>query len=135
MTSESYSPIYLDLKGKVALVTGIGQVAQAQDSQLWGNGASTARLLARNGVKVFGCDLNIHDAERTRSRILKETPEAEIEITTADVTEAEQVRQLVELVLNKFGRIDILVNNVGTSRQGGAVELSEEVRSTCFVVA
>lgn len=127
MASEDYSPIYPDLKGKVALVTGIGQVPQTKDSELWGNGASTARLLARNGVKIFGCDLNIQDAERTKSRIADETPGAEMEITVADVTKADQVKEMVQAVLKKYGRIDLLVNNVGTSRRGGPAELSEAV--------
>ena len=42
----------------------------------------------------------------------------------ADVTDADQVEKLVADVLGRFGRIDVLVNNVGGSRSGGPVELS-----------
>ena len=49
-------PTYPDLKGKVALITGIGQVG-IPESKTWGNGAATARVLSYNGVKIFGCDL------------------------------------------------------------------------------
>jgi NAD(P)-dependent dehydrogenase (short-subunit alcohol dehydrogenase family) len=61
-----------DLKGKVALVTGIGQTGSdgnvwGDEPRVWGNGAATARLLALNGVKVFGCDIDVVSATKTPS--------------------------------------------------------------------
>lgn len=59
--------MYKDLKNKVALVTGIGQMG---DPNMWGNGAAISKVLAcENGVKVFGCDLNLDAAEHTKKRI------------------------------------------------------------------
>lgn len=109
------------------MITGIGQVPQAKDSEIWGNGASTARFLARNGVKIVGCDLNIQDAERTKSRVLEETPDADIFVLTANATKSDQVERLVQTAMDRHGRIDILINNVGTSKPGGPVEMSEDV--------
>ena len=58
MTSPASFPTYPDLAGKVALITGIGQVGHP-NTTTWGNGAATARLLTHNNVRIFGCDLNL----------------------------------------------------------------------------
>src|SRR5207244_9845361 len=49
-----------------------------------------------------------------------------IEPHCCDVTDSRQVAAMVEACAQKFGRVDILVNNVGGSAPGGPVELSEE---------
>ncbi|ORY19779.1 hypothetical protein BCR34DRAFT_620782 [Clohesyomyces aquaticus] len=116
--------IYPDLKDKIVLITGIGQNG---DPAMWGNGAATTRTFVRNGSKVFGCDLNISTAQATRTRLLSEFPKASIEVIEADVTKANQVKSLVDACLKKFGRIDILVNNVGRSEKGDPASMSEEV--------
>ncbi|KAH8891198.1 putative short-chain dehydrogenases/reductase [Thozetella sp. PMI_491] len=118
---ESY-PSYPDLNGKVALLTGIGQMG---DPKLWGNGAATARVLCKNGVKVFGCDLYLESAQQTKARI--EAEGGIVEVTSADVTKAEDVKRMVAECIAKFGRIDILVNNVGRSEPGGPVEMEEHI--------
>lgn len=121
-------PTYPDLAGKVALITGIGQVGPI-DSTTWGNGAAIARLLVRNGVKVFGCDLNLAAAERTRDRILEEVPKGVCDIVAASVTDSSDVKALVDAVMKKHGRIDILVNNVGATTPGSPATMSEETWS------
>ncbi|KAF5529804.1 hypothetical protein FMEXI_13922 [Fusarium mexicanum] len=118
-------PIYPDLAGKVALITGIGQVGPS-DSPFWGNGAATARLLAKNGVKIFGCDLNLKAAERTKQRLLEEDPERIVDVVAADVLKSDQVEALVDAVMKKHGRIDILINNVGQTSAGNPATMSEE---------
>ncbi|KIW96798.1 uncharacterized protein Z519_02189 [Cladophialophora bantiana CBS 173.52] len=117
---------YSDMQGKIALVTGIGQAHQSKDPNIWGNGAATARLLARNGVKIVGCDLDIKGAETAKSRILSENPGASVDVFATDVTQSTQVKDLVAAAVEKYGRIDYLINNVGLSRPGGPVELTEE---------
>jgi NAD(P)-dependent dehydrogenase (short-subunit alcohol dehydrogenase family) len=107
------------LEGKVALVTGCGSSGPG-----WGNGKAIAVLLARQGATVFGVDLALEAAEVTRDLIRDEGGAAEVQ--AADVTDAAQVRAMVEACLARFGRIDILVNNVGRSEPGGPVEMSEE---------
>ncbi|KAK3682011.1 hypothetical protein LTR37_020671 [Vermiconidia calcicola] len=115
-------PIYPDLKGKVVLITGVGQQG---DPEMWGNGAATARVFAQNGCKIFGCDLNLDSAQRTQEKIQDEG--GEIEVTTADVTKKDQCKGLVDACMEKHGRIDVLVNNVGMSQAGGPADMAEEV--------
>ena len=126
MADEATFPTYPDLKGKVALITGRGQVGLT-NTTTWGNGAASARLFAFNGVKVFGCDLNMTAAERTRSRIQQESSIAEIEVMSCDVTKKEQIQALVDACMAKFGRIDILVNNVGMTAPGDPGNMDDEL--------
>ena len=107
------------LRDKVALITGIGAVGPG-----WGNGKATAVLFAREGARVFGADVNLPAAEETRGIIAGEG--GRCEIARADVGRRADVRAMVEACLTAFGRIDILVNNVGIVVAGGAVEQDEE---------
>ncbi len=108
------------LDGKVALVTGCGTMESG-----WGNGKATAVALARQGATVYGCDLNLEAAERTRQIILEEGGAATVQ--ACDVTESDAVADMVAHCLKQYGRIDILVNNVGRSEPGDPVTMSEEV--------
>jgi NAD(P)-dependent dehydrogenase (short-subunit alcohol dehydrogenase family) len=123
IVSELYGTVFPCFKGRVILITGIGQTISRKDS--WGNGAATSRLLVANGAKVFGCDINLEAANFTRSRLIEEFGDGCCEVMSADVTKAENVQRLVEECLAKFGRIDGLVNNVGMSRKGGPAEMDE----------
>lgn len=126
-TSSDNSPIYPDLRGKIALVTGIGQDGPANNEK-WGNGAAISLALARNGVKIFGCDINHAAGLATKARIEALVPGAVVDVVVADVTKAKDVDMLVEAcVRHHGGRIDILVNNVGRSERGGPAEMSEQV--------
>ncbi|KAK5945093.1 hypothetical protein PMZ80_002297 [Knufia obscura] len=126
MADPSTFPTYPDLRGKVALITGIGQVG-LPTSTTWGNGAATARLLSHNGVKIFGCDLNLTAAERTKTRLTEENANAECEVLSCDVTKKEQVQAVVDACVEKWGRIDILVNNVGMTAPGDPGNMDEEL--------
>lgn len=110
----------LKLDGKVAFVSGAGSVGEG-----WGNGKATAVLLARQGAKVYGTDIREEAAAETRGIIRQEG--GTCETTACDMTNAEDVQTKVEDCLAKFGRIDILVNNVGGSMPGSAMTMSEEV--------
>ena len=110
----------LDLTGKVALVMGCGAVAQG-----WGNGRATAVLLARQGAKVYGTDLSLAQAEETQRLVAQEGGTCHVD--ACDVTRAEQVERVVADCIERFGRIDILVNNVGLSQPGGPVDMDEAV--------
>ncbi len=110
----------LRLDGKVALVSGAGSVGEG-----WGNGKATAVLLARQGAKVYGTDIRSEAAQETRSLIAKEGGTCEAQ--ACDMTDATAVAACVEACLARFGRIDILVNNVGGSAPGTAASMSEEV--------
>lgn len=110
----------LDLNGKVALVMGCGSVAHG-----WGNGRATAVLLARQGAQVFGTDSLLENALVTLAHIESEGGTAEVR--ACDVTRAEDVDAAVQACLARFGRIDILVNNVGLSQPGDPVTMEESV--------
>lgn len=118
-------PTYPDLSGRVALITGIGQVG-SPTSTTWGNGAATARLLAHNGAKIVGCDLHLSAAERTKERLLAEFPTLDILVLAADVTKKADVTSLVDATVSRHGRIDILINNVGMTAPGSPSTMSEE---------
>ncbi len=107
------------LDGKVALVTGCGTRGEG-----WGNGKAIATLLARQGAQVMGCDLDLEAAQATRRIIEAEGGTAHV--VTADVTRSADCAALVQACLERYGRLDILVNNVGRSEPGDPVTMSEE---------
>lgn len=110
----------LRLDGKVALVTGCGTKGDG-----WGNGKAIAVLLARQGAKVYGCDLDFEAAQATAQIIQEEGGTAHVQ--TADVTRAGEVKALVRACMDHYGSIDILINNVGRSEPGDPVTMTEEV--------
>ena len=109
-----------DLTGKVAFISGAGSVGEG-----WGNGKATAVLLARQGATIYGTDISLAAAEETRALIAAEGGTAHA--AAVDMTKAAQVEAAVADCLARFGRIDILVNNVGGSAPGDPVAMSEEV--------
>ncbi|MCB4824689.1 SDR family NAD(P)-dependent oxidoreductase [Roseicella aerolata] len=111
----------LDLTGKVAFIAGAGSVGEGG----WGNGKATAVLMARQGAKVYGLDLNPAAVAGT-ARII-ESEGGTCATRTVNMTIATEVQAAVEDCLARFGRIDILVNNVGGSAPGDPVTMSEEV--------
>ncbi len=104
--------------GKVALITGAGCVGPG-----WGNGRAAAVLFARESAKVFAVD---KDPETMTETVARVGNDGEIVTHVCDVTDDAQVRAMVDACRKAFGRIDILVNNVGGSAAGGAAEISEE---------
>lgn len=121
--------IYTDLQDKVVLLTGIGQIPQEYDKEIWGNGAATAKVLTQSGAKIFGCDINLTSAQLTKTRVEDSVKNARIDIIQIDVTKRSEVEDLVKKCIDKHGRIDVLVCNVGKSAPGGPAEMSDEVRS------
>lgn len=117
----------LSLKGKVALVTGCGSLGPG-----WGNGKAIATLFARRGATVMGLDLDAAAALETQRTI--EAEGGACYVATCDVTDAAQVRATIDECLSRFGRLDILVNNVGRSEPGGAVDMNEAVWDQQFDV-
>lgn len=110
----------LDLSGKVAFISGAGSVAEG-----WGNGRATAVLMARQGAHVFGTDMSEEALEGTTAAMQAEgltgwTP------FHADMTSPAAVEAAVSACLERYGHIDILVNNVGGSCPGDPISLSLE---------
>jgi len=104
--------------GKVALIAGAGCVGPG-----WGNGRAAAVLFAREGAKVFAVDKN---AESMAETVASVGNDGEMVTHTCDVTDDAQVRAMVDACRKAFGRIDILVNNVGGSAAGGPAEIAED---------
>ena len=103
------------LSGKVAIVTGGGAAGDGI-----GNGRAAAILLARAGVRVMVVDRQLGPAERTVEMIVAEGGEAVAH--AADVTDEAQCREMVATALVRFGRLDLLDNNVGIGSRGSVVE-------------
>jgi len=115
------------LEGKVAIVTGAGQTP----GDTIGNGRAISLLFARAGAKAILVDLRLDSAQETQSMIEREGGES-IAIA-ADVSRAEDCRRMAEKCAETYGRIDILVNNVGVGGgDQGPVKLKEEVWDRIF---
>lgn len=111
------------VEGKAAIVVGGGQTP----GQTIGNGRATAIVLGREGARVCVVDRALASAEETAEMIRADGGEAWA--FAADVTREDDVRRLVATAQERFGRIDILHNNVGASLALGdapAAELTEE---------
>src|SRR3712207_3045240 len=110
----------LSLAGKVAVVTGAGSVGPG-----WGNGKATAVLLARQGAAVFAIDLQPEAVAETQGII--EGEGGTCVPHRCDMLDSEQVAAAMAACRDRFGRLDLLVNNVGGSHPGGPVDMPEEV--------
>jgi NAD(P)-dependent dehydrogenase (short-subunit alcohol dehydrogenase family) len=108
------------LSGKIAIVTGAGSSGPG-----WGNGKAISVLFAREGAKVFAVDLQPEAVELTRSIIAAEGGECVSH--SADVSQSTEVKELVRRCVETYGRIDVLLNNVGILAVGGPEEISEEL--------
>ena len=95
----------LGLRGKVGLVTGVSQ----------GIGAATADIFIREGMRVFGTSRTQPDR-------------ADIDHASIDMSDADAGERSVAGCVDALGRLDVLVNNVGSARIGsGFVEESDQV--------
>ncbi|WP_426446381.1 SDR family NAD(P)-dependent oxidoreductase [Paenibacillus sp. S-38] len=94
----------LGLKGKAALITGGSK----------GIGLETAVQLVQEGAQVAICGRSEEALKAAAARILERTG-AEVFYLAADVTREEDCRRFVEAAAARFGRLDIVVNNAGTS--------------------
>jgi NAD(P)-dependent dehydrogenase (short-subunit alcohol dehydrogenase family) len=110
----------LDLPGKIAIVAGAGSVGPG-----WGNGKAIAVLLARQGAALFAIDINEEAANETRRLIEREGGRCAVH--RCDMTAAHEVEAAVDACLKRFGRVDILVNNVGGSAPGDPATMAEDV--------
>jgi NAD(P)-dependent dehydrogenase (short-subunit alcohol dehydrogenase family) len=108
------------LKKKTALVLGAGSVGEG-----FGNGRAIAMLFAREGARVAGVDSRLEAAEET-ARLMAAADGCAMLAIEADVTKEPDLRRAIEMTLDKLGRIDILVNNVGGSVPGGPEEIEPE---------
>src|SRR5580698_3045730 len=108
------------IAGKVAIVTGGG----APDEGI-GNGRAAALLLARAGAKVVVVDIERTAADQTVGMIEAEGGTAVTRI--ADVSDEAQCKALVDAAVTRFGRLDLLDNNVGIGGRGSVVDTPSDL--------
>jgi len=107
------------LKDKVALVVGAGSSRPGM-----GNGKATAMLFAREGARVVASDKNLAAAEETVRLIRGENGEAIA--VQADVTKEADAKRMVEAAIAKYGRLDVVFNNVGIGEGHAGLNVTEQ---------
>ena len=119
------------LKDKVAIVVGAGQ----SPGEGVGNGRATALTFAREGAKVLCVDHRLESAEETVELIKQKQGIGAA--FKADVTKHGDLKGMVADAMKRWGRIDVLHNNVGVSIAGGDAELdkiTEEALDRCTAI-
>jgi NAD(P)-dependent dehydrogenase (short-subunit alcohol dehydrogenase family) len=101
------------LAGKVAIIVGAGQ----GPGEGMGNGRATAIVFGREGAKVLAVDIDLKSAEETAAAVAKEG--GHCVALHADVTKEATLKAAVNEAVKRWGRVDILHNNVGLSLAGG----------------
>ncbi|ADG06296.1 3-oxoacyl-[acyl-carrier-protein] reductase [Kyrpidia tusciae] len=99
------------MKDKVAVITGAAN----------GIGRATARLFAAHGAKVVLADVGDAEGSALESELKEGGTEALF--LHVDVRKEDQVQEMVDRTLERFGRIDVLINNAGITRDGLLVKL------------
>lgn len=124
MAEDNISPLPPSraLRGKVALVTGAGCFGEGI-----GNGRAISIMLADEGCNVICLDRDIAWATKT-AEMANAVPGRGLAVATyGDVTSSKDCAAAVQLALDRFGRLDILVNNVGIAGASGtAVDVDLE---------
>lgn len=123
----SSEPPSRSLSGQVAIVTGAGCLGDGI-----GNGRAISILLADDGCDVVCVDLNEEWATKTVEMISSKSGRGRALPFRGDVTSAKDCEAAVNLAIEKFGRLDILINNVGIGGAPGTavnVDMAEWAKS------
>ncbi|HAV4218093.1 TPA: glucose 1-dehydrogenase [Acinetobacter baumannii] len=111
------------LKNKVCIITGAAS----------GMGESEAVAFAQQGAKLIIADLNLEQANQVAEKIINAGGEAFA--FQVDVTQLDQLQQLVEFTLEKFGRINVLLNNAGIfDKYTNSLDTTEELWDRMFAI-
>jgi short-subunit dehydrogenase len=101
----------MDIQDKVVIITGASQ----------GIGLATAKLLASHGAKVVLAARSADLLEQAASELQQQG--AEVLPVPTDMRDEAQIKHMVDLTLQRFGRVDVLINNAGQSVAGRIAEL------------
>ena len=104
----------IDLSDKIALVTGASR----------GIGQSISMILAQNGAHVVCVSRNINDVQSVVDKITHQKFNASA--VSCDISDSNNVTELVKDIIEKHGRIDILINNAGITRDNLLMRMSED---------
>ncbi len=115
------------LKDKIAIVVGAGSIRPGI-----GNGKATAILFAKEGAKVVAIDRNLAAAKETVDLITKAGGEA-IPVQ-ADASKELEAKNAVDAAISKYGRIDVIFNNVGIGSGGRGLTVTEKEWDTVMNV-
>lgn len=115
------------LKDKIALVVGAGSRGAPA-----GTGYATAKLFAQQGASVVVVDNSRQRAEATERDILDSGGIATVVI--ADVAKEEDCQAMVDACRERFGRLDILVNNVATHGSGKVTDVGSDDFDHVFAI-
>jgi len=102
------------LENRVAIITGAGS----------GIGRESALLFAKEGAKIVVADVNEKGGEETVSTIKNNGGESFF--FRLDVTDREQSKNMVKTTMEKYGRIDVLINNAGITQDALVAKMTEE---------
>ncbi len=102
------------LKGKIAVITGGAR----------GIGKEMALLFAREGARICICDISDESIQTAVKDI--ESAGTEALGVKVDVTNFSQVEEMAQKALDKFSKIDILINNAGITRDNLLLRMKEE---------
>src|SRR5439155_13004232 len=119
------------LKDKIAIVIGAGQ----SPGEGVGNGRATVLRFAQEGAKVLAVDRDLAAAEAT-AKLVKDAG-GECVAFQADVTKEATLKAAMAEAAKRWGRIDVLHNNVGVSIAGGdagPLEITEEAFDRCSAI-
>jgi len=108
------------LANKVAIVTGAG----TRSANIAGVGVATAKLFASYGAKVLIVDMDESAAKASVNAINEAGGEASYFL--ADVAQESGCKALVEAAIERYGKLDILMNSVGIGGPGAAPDVTEE---------
>jgi NAD(P)-dependent dehydrogenase (short-subunit alcohol dehydrogenase family) len=117
------------LEDKVAIVTGAGATGSGD---FVGIGQAISILFARHGARVLLVDRDRENAEKTLATIHEEGGEASLFV--GDVTSNQDCQSMVEAARSNFGKLNVLVNNVGISGPGSVTDVEEEFWDTVIDV-
>jgi NAD(P)-dependent dehydrogenase (short-subunit alcohol dehydrogenase family) len=109
----------MKLKGKVGIVTGSAS----------GIGRGIALAMAKEGAKIVIVDVNEEKGKETLAEVNKYT---ESMLFIKDISNKENVYEIVEEVVKKFGKLDIMVNNAHVSRQAPFIETTQDHLNLSF---
>ena len=104
------------LKNKTAIVTGAAS----------GIGLAISKVFANAEANVCMLDLDMDALTNAKNEIMKEESNATISTFVCNVTNENQVKDVFQQVVNKYGRLDCLVNNAGVSAVGTVLEATKE---------